>query len=111
PTGARLWIIAAVAVGALPCMVADAVLTHGAGILRRIVLRGAFLGSLVVAVTLDFSGLFFLLMIAPVIVLFYLVFGTMGRAAATRSGPLASGIALGLVLAWALGVSFPLFQA
>jgi len=50
-------------------------------------------------------------MIAPVIILFYLTFGTMGRQAAARAGPLAPGLALGLVLAWALGVSFPLFQS
>jgi hypothetical protein len=70
-----------------------------------------FLVSLGIAVALDFEGLFFLLMIAPVMVLFYLVFGTMGRDIARRSGALSSGLTLGVVLAWALGVSFPLFQA
>ena len=66
--------------------------------------------DLPIAVALDFEGLFFLILIAPVMVLFYLVFGTMGRDSARRAGPLASGLATGLVLAWALGVSFPLFQ-
>ena len=79
------------------------------GFLRRFAVRLAFLISLGIAVALDFEGLFFLIMIAPVLVLFYAVFGTMGRQVARRSGPAASGIALGLVLAWALGVSFPLF--
>ena len=73
------------------------------------VARLAFLGSLGLAVALDFEGLFFLLIIAPVIVLFYVVFGLMGRWVAQRSGPVAAGLGLGLVLAWALGVSFPLF--
>lgn len=49
-------------------------------------------------------------MIAPVLVLFYLVFGTMGRDLTGKAGPLSIGLALGFVLAWALGVSFPLFQ-
>ncbi|WPZ34019.1 alpha/beta fold hydrolase [Thalassobaculum sp. OXR-137] len=109
PTAGRFWIVAAMALGAVPFMVADAVLTLRARIAQRLVLRAGFLVSLGVAVALDFSGLFFLLMIAPVVLVFYLVFGTVGRASAVRAGPLASGLALGLVLAWALGVSFPLF--
>ena len=111
PTGPRIAIIAALALGAVPFMLGDALITRGAGPGRRIAARAAFLGSLGLAVALDFSGLFFLLLIAPVIVLFYLVFGTMGRAVARRSGAAAAGIGLGLTLAWALGVSFPLFSA
>ena len=111
PVGTRLWIISAIALGAVPAMLADARLTHLASLPVRIALRGAFLLSLGLAVALDFEALFFLLMIAPVIVLFYLVFGTMGRQTSARGGPLAPGLVLGLVLAWALGVSFPLFQA
>lgn len=109
PTPERLAIVAALALGAVPFMLADARLTHGAGLARRFALRGGFLASLAVAVALDFEGLFFLIMIAPVIVLFYLAFGTLGRLASARSGPFAPGVALGMVLAWALGVSFPLF--
>ena len=111
PVGQRVWIIAAIALGAVPYMLADAALMRGAPLLHRLAIRGGFIASLGLAVALDFSGLFFLLMIAPVIVLFYLTFGTMGRQAAARIGPLAPGLALGLVLAWALGVSFPLFQS
>lgn len=111
PTPERLWIICAMIAGALPYMLADAMLTANATFLRRVALRTSFLVSLGMAVWLDFQGLFFLIMIAPVLVLFYLVFGTMGHATAKRSGPLAAGLALGLVLAWALGVSFPVFEA
>lgn len=110
PTSGRLWIIAALAVGAILYFVADARLAHRAALGRRLLYHTAFLVSLVGAVALDFEGLFFLLMIAPVIVVFYLVFGTMGHAVSTRAGPLAPGLALGLLLAWSLGVSFPLFQ-
>ncbi|WP_333714883.1 alpha/beta hydrolase [Yoonia sp.] len=110
PTGERLWIIAAIALGAIAYFVADARLCHRASRGFRWLSRLAFLASLIIAVMIDFAGLFFLLMIAPVIVLFYLVFGTMGRAVSHRTGPLATGLALGLMLAWSLGVSFPLFQ-
>ena len=111
PTHDRLWIVGIMLIGALPYMVADATLTASASFWKRLGVRLSFLISLGIAVTLDFEGLFFLLMIAPVLILFYLVFGTMGRDTSKRGGPLASGIALGIVLAWALGVSFPLFQA
>lgn len=110
PTAGRVWIIAAVALGAMPYMIADALLINRASLLQRLVLRVSFLMSLGWAVALDFEDLFFLFMIAPVVILFYLVFGTMGREASKRSGPVASGLALGIVLAWALGVSFPLFE-
>lgn len=111
PVAQRVWIIGAMALGAVPFMVADALLTQGASLKRRFVLRGGFILSLGIAVALNPSELFFLVMIAPVVLLFYAVFGTMGRMAARRAGPLAAGLALGLVLAWALGVSFPLFRA
>lgn len=110
PTGERFWIIAAMMIGALPYMVADSVLTANQSILRRLFTRASFLASLGIAVALDFEALFFLLLIAPVLILFYLVFGTMGRAVTQQTGPLASGLALGMVLAWSLGVTFPLFQ-
>ncbi|WP_300064141.1 alpha/beta fold hydrolase [uncultured Roseobacter sp.] len=113
PNGGRLWIIAALCVGTVPFMLADALLS-GAGhgpLWQRMTARAAFLGSLALAVALDFSGLFFLILIAPVIVLFYIVFGLMGRWVAQRSGATSAGLGLGLLLAWALGVSFPLFAA
>ena len=49
-------------------------------------------------------------MIVPVILLFFLVFGTMGRVVSARAGAATPGLALGVILGWALGVSFPLFQ-
>ena len=110
PTAGRLWIIAVMLIGAVPYMVADAMLTAPASLLRRLGIRTAFLLSLGIAVALDFEALFFLALIAPIMILFYLVFGTMGRDMTLRRGALPSGLALGVVLAWALGVSFPLFQ-
>lgn len=111
PVAPRGWIIAAIALGAVPFMLADARLVQRQALWLRVLIRLAFLGSLGFAVLLDFEGLFFLALIAPVIVLFYLIFGTMGRFVARQSGPAAAGLGLGLILAWALGVSFPLFSA
>jgi pimeloyl-ACP methyl ester carboxylesterase len=113
PTPERLWIIAALSLGAIPFMLGDALISgagHGTWA-RRILARLGFLASLGIAVALDPSGLFFLVLIAPVIILFYVIYGLMGRWVAQRSGATAAGLGLGLALAWALGVSFPLFSA
>ena len=110
PTFERLWIMAIIAAGSVLFFVADARVTHGMTFWRRLLVHAGFLFSLLFAVMLDFEGLFFLLMIAPVIVLFYVVFGSMGQAVSARVGPLSTGVALGLLLAWSLGVSFPLFE-
>jgi hypothetical protein len=111
PIAERLPIIAALVIGAIPFMVADAQLVWKASLWRRIAARAALLVSLGIAVALDLEGLFFLLIIAPVIVLFFFVHGAMGRAFGKRAGPLLAGIGLGIILAWALGVSFPMFAA
>lgn len=111
PADGRLSLIAALCVGAVPFMIADSFLAHGAPFWQRMLGRVAFFASLGVAVALDFEGLFFLLMIAPVLVLFYLTFGVMGRITSKIAGPSAAGLGLGIALAWALGVSFPLFAA
>jgi hypothetical protein len=111
PTPERLAIIGALALGALPFMLGDAVLARGAPLWQRLAARLGFLASLALAVLLDTERLFFLAMIAPVIVLFFLIFGVMGRIVAARAGAASAGVALGLILAWALGVSFPLFAA
>ncbi|MEM6477623.1 MAG: alpha/beta fold hydrolase [Pseudomonadota bacterium] len=113
PNLERTFILLALALGAVPFMAADAIATQGgkAALWRRVVLRGAFFVSLALAVSLDFERLFFLILIAPIILLFFLIFGLMGRWTAARTGPLSPGLALGLILAWALGVTFPLFQA
>lgn len=111
PTFDRLWIIGVMLIGTVPFLLADTLLTKDATFTRRIMARVALLLSLGLAVALDFDELFFLVLIAPVLVLFFLVFGSLERAVARRSGSLSSGLALGLMLAWALGVSFPLFQS
>lgn len=113
PHAGRVAIVLGLALGAVPWMLADALLTEGgrAGTGRTLLVRGAMLGSLGLAVALDFEALFFLVIILPVILLFFLLFGTMGGWVGRRTGlPAASGIGLGLVLAWALGVTFPLFS-
>jgi hypothetical protein len=48
--------------------------------------------------------------IIPVIVLFFIVFGLMGLWVGRRTNsPVAVGVGLGLILAWSLGVTFPMY--
>jgi len=111
PGSSRIPIIFAIALGAVPFMIADS-LTLEAGratLWRVLVARGAFIASLGAAVALDFHRLFFLLIIMPVIVVFFTIFGLMaGWVGRSTDSPFACGLALGLILAWALGVSFPM---
>lgn len=114
PHPGRIAVILAIMAGAVPYMLADSVLSQGglAPWWRVLAARTAFLASLALAVALDFERLFFLLIILPVIVVFFIIFGLMGGWVGRRTkSPFASGVGLGIILAWALGVSFPLFEA
>lgn len=113
PIAARWPIIAVLCAGTVPFMLADA-LVSGAGQgrwWRRVCSRLAFMLSLGLAALLEPADLGFLLILLPVLILFFLVHGTMGRWIARQSGPVAAVIGLGLILAWAIGVTFPLFSA
>jgi hypothetical protein len=107
PTAQRLGIIAALTVGTVPFMLADCVVAVGGW--RRLVARLMFLASLAAAAFMDLERLLFVLIILPVIGLFFLILGPLGRWVARQSGAGAAGLGLGVILAWALGVSFPLF--
>lgn len=109
----RLPIILALALGTVPFMLADSLLTNGGrgAVWRRGVARIAFILSLSGAAALNPDQLLFLLFIFPVLILFFFVHGSMGRWIGQRVGPTAAGIGLGICLAWSLGVTFPLFAA
>ena len=112
PTGSRMVVMAGVGLGAVPFMLADTMLTEAgrAAFWRRMLLRAAFIGSLVFAVFLDTERLMFLVIILPVIVLFFAVFGLLGRRVGLRASALPVGLALGVVLAWSLASTFPVFE-
>ncbi|PWK61626.1 alpha/beta hydrolase [Roseicyclus mahoneyensis] len=113
PHPGRAVVMLAILPGAVLAMLADAVLLEAAraALWRRIVARGMFLISLGIAVALDFERLFFLIIILPVIGLFYLSYGMMGRFVGKRTGSaVAMGVGMGVILGWALGVTFPMFD-
>jgi hypothetical protein len=111
PAGHRLPLFAATLAGTLIYFLADEWLTRGEGAARGAFLASklAFLVSLGLAVALDFQRLFFLLIIVPVIVLFFLVYGLFSAWAFRRSGhPFMAGIANAFAFAWAIAATFPL---
>lgn len=111
PAGGRPFLIVAIAIGALPYMLAEAKLLEAghAGFVRSFAARVLFLGSILLAVTLDFERLRPVLFVLPYMAAFFVIFGTFGGCIGRRTGSVtAVGLGLAGVLAWTLGVTFPM---
>ena len=111
PGPSRTPILAALMVGTLLYMLADEWLTRGMGAGRGAYAASklALIVSLAIAIALDFERLFFLIVILPIIVLFFLIHGLYSGWAYRRTGhPFVGATANAIVLAWALGSAFPL---
>jgi hypothetical protein len=111
PGRERAMLMLAMLVGTLAYFLSDEWLTRGRGAARGAYTASkiAFLVSLAIAVALDLERLFFLIIIVPVIVLFFLVYGLFSRWTYARTGhPFVAGIANAVAFAWAIGVTFPL---
>jgi pimeloyl-ACP methyl ester carboxylesterase len=73
--------------------------------------RTCFVGSLGLAVALSFEDLFFLLIIAAIIALYFLFYGLLGRWIYRATGhPAVGAIANAVAFAWALAVVFPMLS-
>jgi pimeloyl-ACP methyl ester carboxylesterase len=111
PIPERLPLVAALVLGTLPYFLADEWLTRG-----RTAARGAypttklaFLLSLAFAIALDFERLFFLAMIVPVILAFFVVYGMFSAWAYRQTGhPFTAGLANAVAFAIAIAVTFPM---
>ncbi|HSG48881.1 MAG TPA: alpha/beta hydrolase [Longimicrobiales bacterium] len=112
PVAERLPLLLAVLAGTLPYFLADEWLTRGAGARRGAYAftKLLFLLSLVLAVALDFRGLFFLVLIVPLVLAFFAVHGLFSRWAYRATGsPLVAALGNAVAFAWALSVTFPLY--
>jgi pimeloyl-ACP methyl ester carboxylesterase len=111
PGHERVLLVLAMLVGTMLFFMSDEWLTRGAGAARGAYLASkfAFLISLAIAVALDLERLFFLIIIVPVIGLFFIVYGlfSLWVYRATRH-PFVAAIANAVAFAWAIGVTFPL---
>ena len=111
PHAGRLPVLLALAAGAFLYALADAWLLRRPKAPRWAAAfsKVCFLMSLGIAVALSPRDLFFLLIIAPVIVLFFLIYGLMGGWVTRATGhPSVTGTATGVAFGWALAVTFPL---
>ena len=110
PGPERFAILAALLVGALPYFLADEWLTRGAGSARFAypATKLAFLVSLGGAVALDFNRLFFLILIVPIVGLFFVIHGLFsGWTYRQVHHPLVAAFANAVAFAWAIAVTFP----
>ncbi len=111
PTLERAPMILVVLVGTLCWAVADEWLTRGPNAPKGAytVTKLCFLGSLALAVALSPSEKIFLLIFAPVILIFFVFFGVMsGNAYRSIGHPLVGAATTALAFAWAISVTFPI---
>ena len=113
PVPARFPLLAVMGVGTLAFFLSVEWATRGAGAARGAftAAKAAFLVSIAIAVALDFQRLFFLIIIVPVIVLFFLITGLYSGWSYRRTGhPLPAAIANAVIFAWAVTVAFPMLS-
>jgi dienelactone hydrolase len=111
PTLQRAPLLAAMGVGTLAFFLSTEWLTRGEGAARGgyIAAQAAFILSLAFAVALDFQRLFFLLIIVPLILVFFIIYGLVSKWLYRRTRhPWVAGIVSAIAFAWAIGVTFPL---
>lgn len=109
-TEPRQLLLALMLGGTLIYFLADEWLTRGRDVPwgAQLFTRLCFLLSLGLAVALSFEDLFFLLIIAVVIVPYFLVYGLIGGWVYRRTGdPLVSALPSAVAFGWALAVVFP----
>jgi pimeloyl-ACP methyl ester carboxylesterase len=111
PTGPRLTLALVLLPATAVFAVADRSLVQGHGLFARIALRIPFLLTFTLAMIVSPSQLGLVFTVLPVMVLFWLVYGTMAMWVTNRTGPIGAGLGSGLILAWAIATSTPLFMA
>lgn len=112
PIPERLPIMLAMLAGTLPFFLVDEWLTRGEGVPRGAYgfTKGLFLLSLGIAVAIDLSSLFFLVIILPVILIFFAVHGFFSRWIYRATGsPFVAAVGNAVAFAWAMGVTFPMY--
>jgi pimeloyl-ACP methyl ester carboxylesterase len=111
PSGQRWIIMAPMLLATSLYFCWDEWMTRGAGAARGgyVFSKVCFLASLLFAVGLNPEKLFFLIIIVPVIFLFFIVYGLISRWAYARTGdPRVAVLGNAASLAWAIAVTFPI---
>jgi len=111
PGAERATLVLALLIGTTLYFLGDEWLTRGSRAARGAyaVSKLAFLISLAVAIGLDFERLFFLIIVLPEMVLVFLICGLFSVWIYKSTGqPLVAGTLSAVLVAWAIGVTFPL---
>jgi pimeloyl-ACP methyl ester carboxylesterase len=111
PSSGRGPLLAAMLIGTLAFFLSTEWLTRGERAARGgyVAAKLAFIVSLAIAVALDFERLFFLIIIVPLIVVFFVIYGLVSDwVYRSTLHPFVAGIATAIAFAWAIGVTFPL---
>jgi dienelactone hydrolase len=111
PIPARVPLILAMLCGTLPWFLADEWLTRGAGSPRGAYAftKLCFLLSLAVAIALNLHRLFFLIIIVPVILVLFVIYGLFSAwSYRATNHPLAAALGNAAALAWGIAVTFPM---
>ena len=112
-TPLRLPLVFAMLLGTLAYFIADEWLTRGeqSPTFASVFTRGCFLLSLGIAVALSLHELFFLLIIAIVILLYFIIYGLFNSWIYRATGhPVIGATASAVAFAWALAAVFPLIS-
>lgn len=112
-TAPRIPLVLLMFAGTLSYFLADEWLTRGTDTARggHLFTRACFLVSLGIAVALSFEELFFLVIIAAVIIVYFLVYGLLGHWIYRATGhPAVGAIANAVAFAWALAAVFPMMS-
>ncbi|WP_227269461.1 alpha/beta hydrolase [Roseobacter weihaiensis] len=109
PTGPRVPLMLWLLLGTVPFVLADRVLAAGAPLWRRVTLRVVPVVALSGSMIVFPQSMGVLFTVLPVMVLFFVVYGTMARAVAVRTNPETAALALAVILAWSIAASTPLF--
>jgi hypothetical protein len=111
PIPVRWPVILALAAGTLPWFLADEALTRSVRAPRAAyaITKFCYLVSLALAIALNPHQLFFLALIAPAILLLFIVYGGLSRWVFRRTGhPFVAALANAIVFAWFMAATFPL---
>ncbi|MEE4187841.1 MAG: alpha/beta fold hydrolase [Roseobacter sp.] len=109
PTGARLPLMATLLPACVIFALADRLLVRNGRLWQRLLARVVPVAALAGCMVAASGQMGLLFTVLPVMVLFYGVYGTMARFVAKRQGPTTAGLALGVILAWSIAASTPLF--
>lgn len=109
PTGPRLTLMIALLPATVLFAVADRAMVSGRALLMRLALRLPFLLTLGVAMAFNIDAIGMLFTVFPVYVLYVVVYTSIAVWGARRGSPLGAALASGVILAWAIAASTPLF--